>query len=376
MSCRVALVVDLESRYGVDVLRGACRIGHRLGWRLRFARHPWSHGGNDPFPQGVDGVIGYLGAESLQRLERMGIPTIDLKPYPDGPPPAVAIDEAEVGRCAARHLLDQGLTSLAAVATERERPVSHLRLAGFREVAAAAGAAYQECCPPGATSEELIRRLVPWLTALPAPTGVFGMGDYYADLVLVACQEAGLPVPERIAVIGADDDAVRCLTAPVPLSSVAIPFEELGAAAALHLQARFAGRDPGPMVVLAPGPAIARASTDGLAGLDPGLGRVAAYIRDNLAGNLAVDRLAAAAGLNRRTLERRCRSVLRRSVHDEIRRLRVQRGMELLAGSDLPVSAIAIGVGLSHNAFISAFQAVTGTAPGAWRQARRLRQPA
>ncbi|MCK6489890.1 MAG: substrate-binding domain-containing protein [Planctomycetes bacterium] len=373
MRARVGLVVDLETRHGVDVLRGACRIGHDQGWELRFARQPWSEGGEAPFPRPLDGVIGYLGQDPAQRLRLAGLAVVDLRQQTGAPPPPALIAEADAGSCAARHLLDQGLRSLGVVSSAAFHAVGAQRIAGFKQAAQEAGAACQVFCPPLERPAELIAALVPWLAALPVPTGVFGVGDWYADLVLTACREAGLPVPARIAVVGADNDPLRCLLADVPLSSLAMPHEELGAAAALHLAALLAGRDPGPPVVLSPGPVIARASSDGLACSDPLLARVSVYIREHLADDLAVERIAAAAGLNRRTLERRFRGVLRRSVHDEIRRIRVQRGMELLADRDLPVSAVAAACGLSHNAFITAFQAVAGAAPGAWRQARRAR---
>lgn len=373
MRQQVALLVDLECRYGVDVLRGACRIGHELGWEMRFSRPPWSSGDPNPFPRRVDGVIGYLDQELASRLVRMGIPCVNLTQYPDAPAPPALIDEQEVGRCGAHHLLDQGLTSLAAVTLDSMHPVGTRRIVGFHEVAEAAGASCQDLCLPAGQPAQLVQRLIPWIASLPAPTGVFGVGDYVADMVLVACQDAGIMVPNRIAVVGADNDEIRCLLAPVPLSSVAMPHEALGAAAAQHLETQFAKKASGPTVVLAPGPVIARASSDGLAGRDPILAKAVAFIRSNLTGNLSVDRIAAAAEVNRRTLERRFRTVLRRSVHDEIRRLRIQQGMELLAGGNLTIAAIAVEVGLSHNAFIAAFHHTLGTTPGAWRLARTNR---
>lgn len=371
MGPTVGLVVDLEHHCGRDVLRGVCRIGHQLGWQLVFARLPWIDGGADPFLRPFDGVIGYLNPLETRQL---GIPHVDLEYGAGQPPPPILFDEEDIGRCAARHLLDQGLHHLAVVAgTTTMHPVSMQRLAGFRQVAVAAGVPCLEFYPTDGPSPKLLRQLTPWLAALPAPCGVFGISDYYANLVLTACHDSGLPVPGRISVVGADNDEIICLLAAVPLSSVAVPHEERGAAAALRLQALLAGRDPGPPVVLPPGPVIVRASTGLLAGSDPILAKVAHFIHTNLTASLTVGRIAAGVGLNRRALERHFRNVLRRSIHDELRRIRTQRGMELLATSDLPVSAIALSMGLSHNAFTSAFQAVAGQTPTAWRRARRVR---
>jgi LacI family transcriptional regulator len=374
MRSRVGLAVNLTSTFGRDLLHGVCRIGHPLGWRFVFVQQPLSDSAARLALATCDGVIGHLGQSKAPWLD---IPYVDLELRADEPPPPVGFDEEDIGRSAARHLLDQGLTQLAVVAgTTARHPVSVRRIAGFRQVAQAAGVPCAEFYPSVTEAPELLRQLAPWLAALPTPCGVFGVGDYFANLVLTACHEAGLPVPSRICVIGADNDEILCLLADEPLSSVSLPHAERGAAAALHLQALFVGRDPGPPVVLPPGPVIARASTDALAGSDAVLTSAVSFIRANLTDNLTVSRLATAVGLTRKTLERRFRSVLRRSVHDEIRRIRVDRSMELLATSELPISAIALGTGLSHNAFISAFQTTTGQTPAAWRRARRVRMPA
>lgn len=125
---------------------------------------------------------------------------------------------------------------------------------------------------------------------------------------------------------------LRCLLASAPLSSVAMQHEELSAAA-LHLQTRFADSDPGPAAALSPNLVIARTSSDGLAGSDPVLAQGAGGILHPRPPRWRsrVKRIAPTANLNRRTLERRLLSVLRRSVHDEIHRIRVQGGMKLLA---------------------------------------------
>ena len=49
-----------------------------------------------------------------------------------------------------------------------------------------------------------------WLKTLPLPTGLFAVHDYRALIVLSACREIGLRVPEDVAVIGSDNDLMVC----------------------------------------------------------------------------------------------------------------------------------------------------------------------
>lgn len=371
MHYKIGLVVDLESRYGIDVLRGACRIGHLLHWEISFARQPWSMSDQKPFPRSFDGVIGYFDPITARRLDQAGIRHVNLKAHVDSPPPPVGINEEEVGACAARHLIDQGLTNLAVVATTGMGLTARRRIAGFRTHALEANATYHEFFPAVEQAEAILGLLVPWLKSLPVPSGVFGIGDYYANLVLTACRDAHIPVPERIAVVGADNDPIRCMLAAIPLSSLAMPHEELGAAAAQHMHFLLTGNDINRNRFLLPGPVIIRASSDIKANSDPVLAQVSLFIREHLSDNLSIQCIANAVGSNRRTLERRFRQVLRRTIHEEIRRLRIQRGMELLIDNNLPISAVAVSTGLSHNAFIKSFQMMTGSTPMAWRQARQ-----
>jgi DNA-binding LacI/PurR family transcriptional regulator len=59
---------------------------------------------------------------------------------------------------------------------------------------------------------------------------------------LEACNELGRPVPEEIAVVGADDDEAYCLLAHPPLASMAA--EQIGFVAATKLAMLLEGKAP------------------------------------------------------------------------------------------------------------------------------------
>ena len=79
--------------------------------------------------------------------------------------------------------------------------------------------------------------------------------------------------------------------------------------------------------------------------------------------------VAEAGGVGRRDLERRFRRLLNCSVLDDIRSVRVQRVKELLAGTSLPMPAIALRCGFSSAERMTVvFRQVTGMSPTAYRQ--------
>ncbi len=69
------------------------------------------------------------------------------------------------------------------------------------------------------------------LTASPRPDAVFAVNDLLAVGALVAAREAGLKVPEDIAIMGFDDIPLAKLMSPA-LTTVAQPQRLLGTRAA------------------------------------------------------------------------------------------------------------------------------------------------
>jgi LacI family transcriptional regulator len=359
----IAISVTLDTRYGGDLLRGVCRAARGWGWRFRQVRAPALRG--PPFPWPVDGVIGYLTPAQVARVAALGVPVVNLTP-------AVAdlgIDEEAVGACAARHLIARGLPRLAVAMGWYMDAGCARRLEGFRRVAAAAGVPCIDLPRPRLTPAPLLRALARWWRTAALPVGVFAANDHFALVAMQAALDAGLAVPGQVALVGADNDEACCELAPVPLASVALPHEPLGAAAALRLRALLAGGKPGPGRTFAPGVVVERASSD-LPQSDPQLARALACIRERHAEALGVAAVAQAAGLHRRALERRFRAAFGRSVHDELARQRIQRAQELLVDGRLTVTEVAAAVGLSPSAFAEAFTTAVGTSPGAWREAR------
>jgi LacI family transcriptional regulator len=76
------------------------------------------------------------------------------------------------------------------------------------------------------------------------PSAIFAINDITAFLVSKAASLEGLRIPEDMALVGFDNDAFA-RRASVPLTTVAQPFEEIGARAAHLLVDRLRGSPPG-----------------------------------------------------------------------------------------------------------------------------------
>lgn len=360
VSYTILAIVDQRHRFGIDVLTGIDECARPDHWRILL-----SDKGELPADEKIDGAIGFFPKppEALvaQELRARGVPVVVLNED-------VVIDEAEVGRCAARHFHDRGLLNGAAVMYPENNAFSIPRCRGFAEV-------MSDPCPQFHMrmvdwSEQKVA-FIPWLRALSLPVGIFAANDYVAQIVEMGCAEAGLSMPEDVAVLGVDNDVRLCLRAKVPLSSVRMPFHAQGVAGVERLRRLLAGQPAGAPAVVSPGSICSRASTDVLHCPDEEVSRALVFIRRQYATPVGIDVIADAIKVNRRTLERRFRTLLGRSIHDELRRVRVARAQDLLIEfPTLPVAAVATAIGLSSSSFAAAFAAEVGCSPGSWRSRR------
>ena len=103
----------------------------------------------------------------------------------------------------------------------------------------------------------------------------------------------------------------------------------------------------------------------------PELRAVVAYVRDHLA-DATVGGACQAAALPQRTLHRRCREELGFGLRTLIREVRIMRAMELLAGRDSPIQAVARAVGFSSiPSFTAAFSQRLGVSPSEFMRTSR-----
>jgi LacI family transcriptional regulator len=222
--------------------------------------------------------------------------------------------------------------------------------------------------PPSWESDQ--RALGRWIAGLPKPVGVLTINDPVGQQVLDACRRVSAPVPERVAVMGIENDELFCALCDPPLTSIAQNPEKAGYDAAALLERLMAGAPPPQgIITVEPLAVVTRQSTDVEAHADPVVGRAVRLIREGACRGLQVDDVARAAGVSRSTLDRRFTAALGRSPHDEITRIRLQRAMDLLAHTSWKTLAIAEAAGFRHAEYMGAvFRQKLGLTPGEYRK--------
>jgi LacI family transcriptional regulator len=387
---RVLVVLDTFASWSRGILRGFVTTAHERGWTLlhytpqvdlSWVAEEWAPDAALIGP-GVDGD-----ALALLRGAPIVSVTVDRTAAKIA---SVCLDERRIGDLALQHLFATGLRHVsscrynsAPFAVDRER--------GFVEAARAAGLnvavgwGSDEAVALNWAEDPAVPRLMPleslrptamreWLLSLPKPCGVFTCTDGWARAAVRCARVAGLRVPEDIAFIGADNDALECELMAPPLSSVMIPWQEVGRSAASLVQLALSRKlSPTRRLTISPLAVQVRRSTDILAVEDELVARAVRWIRTNLGKRLTVSMVATAVGTARQRLERRFRRVLGRTIKEEIQRRRVEIARGVLQNTSADLPEVARLSGFTTAALLNAaFRRELGMPPGVYR--RRLRQ--
>jgi LacI family transcriptional regulator len=317
-------------------------------------------------------------ASALRVLRRPVVSVSGI--LPDLPFPNVAADHVEVGRLAARHLLDRGVNELAFLGFP-DHDFSVGREQGLREVAREAGVRVSAFHERSRRVEEPSgmwrwnQALENWLQQLPRPVGLLASYDAQGAQVAEYCRQLGLDVPNDVAIIGVDDDDLLCELARPSLSSVALPAERIGYEAARMLDELLRGKGSAVhSLILPPSGVVVRQSSSLNAVRDPHVAQAVQFIHDHAHEPLKVVDVLRVVPVARRALERRFRKWLQRSILDEISRMHIERAKNLLTATDLAMSQIAGRAGFRDSRHLSiSFRRVTGMTPTAFRRRFRLR---
>lgn len=353
------------------VFEGVARFAAAHGWILD-CRMRWTHTVPEFADWRGDGIIANPGVTHPLRplvtlLERSGVPVVGLQKFGDYPAAArVVSDHAAIGRSGAEHLLALDLRHLGFVIFN-ENPIERGRCDAFAAAVRAAGREFIE---------------IPWREfrergrALPRPCGLMAANDLNAVAVATACLDAGLRLPQEVALVGVDDTRLLCDLLEVPLSSVNCNFEEQGYRAAEALQRLMDGETaPRAAVVIAPQGVTGRRSTDTFALPDPAAVEALRILRDRFRETLSIADIAAEVGAPLRKLQALFRRHLGHTMIHELTQARVTHACRLLADPRRKLDAVAVESGFANRFhFVRAFRRVTGRTPKAFRREWAERQ--
>lgn len=197
--------------------------------------------------------------------------------------------------------------------------------------------------------------------------------DQLGFWLLDACAQAGVPVPEEAAIVGAENDETLCTISRPPLSSVPFNAERVGYEAAALL-GRMMNGEPPPTepLLIEPLDIVTRQSSDIVAIDDREIAAAVRFIRNNACTGIGVRDVLRAVPVSRTALERRMRQTLGRSPKAETTRVQLERVRSLLTGTDLTHAAIAERAGFRYPQHMcSLFRQTFGLTPGEFRNRDR-----
>lgn len=383
---KVLLLLETSREYGRSLLRGILRYSALHGpwqieWQQPFYLTPPKSAKRlpaDPL-RAVDGIIMREQHDNTPYLNA-GVPVIFAGYLKDDAADAcrIATDDEAIGVCAADHFLERGLTQFAYLGYGTMY-WSENRKNSFARAVAKQGFECRVFTPPKKQAlDEWSRQqhaVAEWIRSLPKPVGLLACNDDRARQAVEACRLAQAAVPDDVAIVGVDDDEFVCNSALPPLSSVALNLEAAGFRAAERLDAMMKGDEKTLQKIIVEAiRVVPRQSSEILRIADPLVLDAVRFIRDNGRRPLQVEDVLGHVAVSRRTLYEKFTRVLGCSVHDYIKKIRVEQIETLLLETDWTIARIAQTLGFTSADHIAAyFRSKTGINPYTYRLKNKLK---
>lgn len=204
----------------------------------------------------VDGVIvtsSRVGALHQERLGRLSVPVVLMNSRAERSGKqtfSVGVDNHHGGYLATSHLIQKGHRRIAYVSSPSDRSDSVERMTGYRDALTEAGIGFhpslvvQGTGRPGGGQ----RALSVLLSLDDAPSAVFCYNDMTAIGLMDAALEAGLSLPQDLAIVGFDNITFARFTRP-QLTTIAQPVRRLGRRAVDMLLTLLSDGDPSELPV-------------------------------------------------------------------------------------------------------------------------------
>lgn len=383
-NCRIMVLIEF-SWYGCGIIRGIQRYSRwtnpcSLSLDVREVL-PWVDRVDQLKECRGQGIIAQIRDETMLEAARsLGIAVVNVAGTTGvaHQTPSVVTDHAQVGRMAAADLLARELRCFAFLGTGGSRQADE-RGRAFAQAVDAAGCpcetyVSQQIPASGRGWDRHQANLRRWLKGLPKPVGVLACGDYLGWLTLEAAREAGLAVPDEVAVIGVGDNDMICRMTTPSLSSMALAPEQVGYEAAAMLNRLMTGLPlPDPLIRIPPRGITHRQSSNLISIKDPDVLAAVRYIRERAGEPIQVEDVLTHVPLSRRSLERRFQQVLNCSPQSVIQDAHLEQARKLLVETALSISRIAAASGFtSATRFGAVFKQRVGMTPTQYRRQFRV----
>lgn len=375
---RVAISLDLRWGYKrhLEVYAGCQKYADEAGWDCSINpavdRMLKRKSGSPPY----DGVIARATTGLAQAAQKAGVPLVNV--WVNSPTkglPSVFSDFEASGVMAAEHLRARGFRKFGYLGFLRDID-SRQQLRGFRTMVRHAGfpctvhRVARNCADgPAHMWESFVGDLEKWIDTWELPMGIFVCHDIFCRLLIDVCRSKGLHVSQDVAIVGTHNETEICSSPSPSLTSIDLGFGQVGYRAAAMLDSLMSGHrpPPGPELV-APAELVPRQSTDVYASKDALVARAMRFMAENGHRRIQVKHVAAAVATTRRTLERRFRESMGRSIASEITRLRLQRAKRRMVETDASMKDVALEAGFrTADHFGKVFSRVEGISPTQYR---------
>jgi LacI family transcriptional regulator len=212
------------------------------------------------------------------------------------------------------------------------------------------------------------QRLEAILRSLPKPSAIWCGSDYLGLRVCELAAELGIEVPTELAVLGIGDFPPAA-NAPLPLSSMPLPGEQIGYRAVELLHGRLTHQRAIPTHTrVEPPPVVERESTRGRGRGGP-LERALSFIAAHCCEGVTTKEVAAAAGFSPQALHSQFLKHLGHAPGEEIRRARNAVAKRLLGDSRISIAEVGLRCGFNQpSKFAGFFRRANGSSPRDWRK--------
>jgi len=232
------------SSYGGEALKGA----QEAAWKNKFMLIMLNTEGirdienaavNTMLERQVDGIVlATMIRRELKLTDRHhSIPCVTMNGYcVDSSVPVFTTDEIQGGKTATAMLLEAGHRRIGFLNGEMWMDAAQERLSGYKNALEEAGISFDpEIVRDGNWRPDSGYKFAKELLTLPDPPTAFFCGN---DLIALgayeAIRESGLRIPKDISIVGYDDQEIASYIRP-PLSTIRLPYYEMGKQSVLHL---------------------------------------------------------------------------------------------------------------------------------------------
>jgi LacI family transcriptional regulator len=241
------IVHELNSNFITSVLAGIEKVTTEANYDLIIGHSSESYkkeiaNANNFFHKRVDGLIASLAfdTENLSHFSpfiKKGIPVLFFdRVIENEEGTKVVINNFKAGYDATAHLIEQGCIRIAHITASLKRNVYADRLKGYQQALADHQLLYHEemVIVRGLSEEASLDAAEQILKMNPLPDGIFITNDFCAAICMQALKDAGLHIPEDIAIVGFNNDVISKVVEP-KLTTIDYPGFEIGEIVARNL---------------------------------------------------------------------------------------------------------------------------------------------